>query len=98
MGIGNRIKGAAEELGGKVKEGFGNVTNDPHLVREGREDQRMGQDRQDYEKSQQQVEGFGEELKGRVKSTVGAATGDESTELSGKLDEMKGKARRKINE
>ena len=98
MGIGNRIKGAAGELGGKVKEGVGNMTNDPRLVREGLDDQQRGQNRQGYEKAHQQVEGVGEQFKGRVKSTVGAATGDESTEMSGKLDELKGKIRRKLNE
>jgi uncharacterized protein YjbJ (UPF0337 family) len=98
MSIGNRIKGAAEELGGKAKEALGKLTDDERLRSEGIEDQGTGQGRQDVAKADEQVEGFGEQVKGRVKGAVGALTGDDSTEASGKLDDIKGSIRRKLNE
>jgi uncharacterized protein YjbJ (UPF0337 family) len=98
MSIGNRIKGAAEELGGKAKEAMGNLTDDENLRREGIHQQGMGQGRQDVAKADEEVEGFGEQVKGRVKGAVGALTGDSSTEASGKLDDIKGSIRRKLNE
>ena len=98
MSIGNRIKGAAEELGGKAKEAMGNLTDDENLRREGIEQQGRGQGRQDAAKVDEQVEGFGEQVKGRVKGAVGALTGDDSTQASGKLDDIKGSIRRKLNE
>ena len=98
MSTGDRIKGAAQELGGKIKEGFGKATNDPQMAQEGRADQAEGELRQDVAKTGEELKGTGEHIKGRVKSTVGAATGDRQMEGEGKWDELKGKVRQKINE
>ena len=97
MGIGNRIKGAAEELGGKAKEAVGNLTDDERLRREGISDQGRGQGRQDAEKVGQQVEGTFEEAGGRVKGAVGALRGDQTQQAEGKFDELKGAVRQKLN-
>jgi uncharacterized protein YjbJ (UPF0337 family) len=97
MGIGNRIKGAAEELGGKAKEALGNMTDDERLRREGIADQGRGQGVQDAEKAGQQVEGTFEEAGGRVKGAVGALRGDEGQQAEGKFDELKGVVRQKLN-
>ncbi|MFI2564910.1 CsbD family protein [Paenarthrobacter sp. NPDC089714] len=39
MGLGDKIKNAAEELGGKAKEKTGEATGDPELQAEGQGDQ-----------------------------------------------------------
>lgn len=39
MGLDDKIKNAAEDLGGKAKEAFGKATNDDEKVAEGKTDQ-----------------------------------------------------------
>jgi len=39
MGIDDKVKNAAQEAKGKVKEGYGDLTNDPELQAEGKADQ-----------------------------------------------------------
>ncbi|MDI1480824.1 CsbD family protein [Polyangium sp. y55x31] len=97
MGIGNRIKGAVEELGGKAKEALGNLSEDERLRREGISDQGRGQGRQDAEKAGQQVEGTFEKAGGRVKGAAGALSGDERKQAEGKFEELKGEIRQKLN-
>jgi uncharacterized protein YjbJ (UPF0337 family) len=98
MSTGDRLKGGAQEIGGKIKEGVGKAVGNPQMVQEGRNAQVEGQIRQDMAKTGQQIKGAGEQIGGRVKSTVGAAVGNESLEGEGKLDELKGKVRQKLNE
>lgn len=97
MGIGDRIKGAVEELGGKAKEALGNVKKDERLRQEGIADQGHGKGRQDAEKAGQQVEGTLEKAGGRVKGAVGALTGDNKQQAEGKFEELKGEVRQKLN-
>jgi len=93
-----RLKGAAQEIGGRVKEGVGAALDKEQLEREGRAEQAQGQARQDVAKTSEKVKGFGEEAKGRVQSTAGAISGDEKQEAKGKAEELKGQARQKLNE
>jgi uncharacterized protein YjbJ (UPF0337 family) len=39
MGIDDKVKNAAQEAKGKVKEGYGDLTDDPELQAEGKADQ-----------------------------------------------------------
>lgn len=39
MGLDDKIKNAAEDLGGKAKEGFGKLTNNERLEAEGKAEQ-----------------------------------------------------------
>ena len=39
MGIDDKVKNAAQEAKGKIKEGYGDVTNNPELQAEGKADQ-----------------------------------------------------------
>ena len=39
MGVDDKVKNAAQEAKGKVKEGYGDLTNDPELQAEGKADQ-----------------------------------------------------------
>ncbi len=43
MGIGDDIKNAAQDAAGKVKEGFGNLTNNEEATAEGKLDQAKAQ-------------------------------------------------------
>lgn len=95
--MGNRIKGAAEELGGKAKESLGNLTDNERLRQEGLADQDRGRARQDVAKAEQQVKGGFEKAGGRAQGAVGAVTGDESKQAEGKLGELKGEIRQKLN-
>ncbi|MRG96605.1 CsbD family protein [Polyangium spumosum] len=97
MGIGNRIKGAAEELGGKAKEAVGNLTDDERLRREGISEQGRGEGRQEAEKAGQRVEGTFEEAGGRVHGAAGALKGDDRQQAEGKFEELKGELRQKLN-
>ena len=96
MAVAEKIKGGAQELGGKIKEGLGHAMNDPQMVKEAREDQIEGDVRQKAADADTAAKGTWDQVKGRVKSTVGAATGDRSLEGDGKLDELKGKIEKKV--
>jgi uncharacterized protein YjbJ (UPF0337 family) len=39
MGIDDKVKNAAQEAKGKIKEGYGNLTDNPELQAEGKADQ-----------------------------------------------------------
>jgi uncharacterized protein YjbJ (UPF0337 family) len=39
MGIDDKVKNAAQEAKGKIKEGFGDLTDNPRLEAEGKADQ-----------------------------------------------------------
>jgi uncharacterized protein YjbJ (UPF0337 family) len=98
MSTADRLKGGAQEVGGKIKEGVGRAVGNPQMEQSGRRDQMEGQIRQDAAKTGQQIKGAGEQVGGRAKNVAGAVIGDESLEGEGKLDELKGKVRQKLNE
>ena len=54
----DRIEGAAKNIGGKIKEGIGNVTGDEKLKAEGKADQIEG-------KAQNALGGVKDALKGK---------------------------------
>jgi uncharacterized protein YjbJ (UPF0337 family) len=91
MGTGERIKGKAQEIGGRIKAGAGAVSGKRDV------DRSTGVSRERSAAAGHQVEGMGEKIRGRVKSTVGAATGDRSLEARGKAEELKGRVRSKLN-
>lgn len=39
MGLGDKFDNALQDLGGKLKEGYGHATDDEDLVAEGKDDQ-----------------------------------------------------------
>lgn len=98
MSITGRIKGAVQEISGKMKQAAGKAADRPDVEQKGREEERTGQVRQDIEKGVEQVKGAGEQAAGRAKAAVGAAEGDAAREAEGKLDELEGEIRRKAND
>jgi uncharacterized protein YjbJ (UPF0337 family) len=98
MSISGRIKGAAQEVSGKVKEATGQAVGNPDLEKEGREEGATGEARQKIEKDIEQAKGAVQQATGRGKAAAGAAIGDTGREVEGKLEEVEGKIRQKGNE
>ncbi len=76
-----------EELKGRVKEGTGELTDDPELEAEGK-----GQ--AEGARARRKIEGAAKEAGGAIKEAAGKATGKEDWELEGKADRAKGKIER----
>lgn len=95
---GEKIKGTAQNLKGKVKEGVGELINNEELANEGRADQVVGNARVEGAKAAERGKGKVEEVGGKIKGAVGDLIDNEQMEAEGKVDEVKGKARQKLNE
>jgi uncharacterized protein YjbJ (UPF0337 family) len=93
-----RVKGAAEELKGKIKKGFGDLTDNEQMEAEGEAERLKGQARQDAAKAAEYSKGVGEELKGNFKKGVGDLVDDEQMEAEGEAERLKGQARQKANQ
>lgn len=93
-----KLRGTAQNIGGKIKEAVGNLTGDPATANEGRAEQVVGQGRVEDAKAAERVKGAGENIAGKVKGAVGTLLDDEQLEAEGKAQELKGKARQKTNE
>lgn len=66
MGFEEKFENKTEELGGKVKEGLGNLTDDKELAAEGKADQASGKLGNLAEDAKDKVEQLGEDLKAGV--------------------------------
>lgn len=95
---GEKIKGTAQNLKGKIKEGVGDLINNEELANEGRADQVVGNARVEGAKAAERGKGKLEEVGGKIKGAVGDLIDNEQMEAEGKVDETKGKARQKLNE
>ena len=66
MGIGDNIRNKAEEVKGKAKEGFGDLTDNEQLEAEGKLDQGKAQAKQVFENAKESVaETFNDATDGR---------------------------------
>ncbi len=92
-----RSEGAAEELGGKIKEGLGKLVGSERIAADGKARKLNGQAKKENAKSVERAQGKGEELAGAVKSRVGAVLGNDRMEAEGRLKEIKGQARQHAN-
>ncbi len=95
---GDRIKGAAEEALGNVKQGVGNVTGNEQMQAEGKATELKGEARQEGAKAAERAEGLGEEVGGNIKQGVGKLIGNEQMQAEGTATELKGEARQKAND
>lgn len=66
MGLEEKFENKSEELGGKIKEGLGNLTDDKELAAEGKADQVSGKLGNLAEEAKDKVEQLGEDLKAGV--------------------------------
>jgi uncharacterized protein YjbJ (UPF0337 family) len=99
MGTNNeRIKGAAEEALGNVKQGVGNLIGNEQMQAEGKATELKGEARQEGAKAAERGEGLLEEVGGNIKQGVGNLIGNEQMQAEGKATELKGEARQKANQ
>jgi uncharacterized protein YjbJ (UPF0337 family) len=95
---GDRIKGAAEEALGNVKQGVGNLIDNEQMQAEGKATELKGEARQAAAKASERAEGVAEEVGGNIKQGVGNLIGNEQMQAEGKATELKGEARQKANQ
>jgi len=92
-----RIEGAAEELKGKIKKGFGRLTGDERTEAEGRAEESFGRGKQEAAKAVERAKGRAEQVIGGVKKHIGQAVGDRRVAAEGKAKQLEGRARQKLN-
>ena len=95
--IGNRIEGAAEELGGKIKKGIGQLIDNEQMEAEGRATELKGEAKQEAAKAGERAKGAVEEVGGSLKKGVGKLIDNEQMEVEGRAKELQGEARQKAN-
>ncbi|WP_040157782.1 CsbD family protein [Nigerium massiliense] len=66
MGIGDKISNAAQEAGGKIKEGAGDLTDNHRLEAEGKADQASANAKQAGEKVKDGVKDAADDVKKNV--------------------------------
>ena len=99
MGNNNeRIKGAAEEAMGNVKQGVGNLIGNEQMQAEGKAKELKGEAREETAKASERTKGAVEEVTGAIKNRVGAVIDNEQMQAEGKARELKGEARQKAND
>lgn len=95
---GDKIKGHAEELAGKVKKNVGDAIDNEQMQAEGKAQEMKGHARHEAAEGAERAKGAGEELKGNIKQGVGDMLGNEQMQAEGKAEELKGEARQKANQ
>jgi uncharacterized protein YjbJ (UPF0337 family) len=92
-----RIKGKAEEIGGRIKGAVGGLLGNEQMQVEGKAKAAKGMARQEVAKAGERIKGGVEELAGKAKKAVGGLVDNEQMKLEGKAKELKGKARQAGN-
>jgi uncharacterized protein YjbJ (UPF0337 family) len=92
-----RGEGAAEEVGGKIKEVVGKAVGSERIEAEGHATKVKGQAKQEAAKAAERGKGKVEEVVGAAKNRVGALVGNEQMEAEGRVKELEGEARQKAN-
>jgi uncharacterized protein YjbJ (UPF0337 family) len=92
-----RIKGAARQVGGKVKAAVGGAIGNERMQAEGKASELGGKAQKEAAKAAERVKGAAEQVTGAVKRGVGKVIDNEQMEVEGRAKELKGSARRKAN-
>ena len=93
----DQAKGTAREIKGKIKEEYGDVTDNPRLEDEGRQEKQWGRWQKDAGRAQGVVQGAAREVKGAAKSAAGRLTDNERLRGEGEAERVAGKIERKLN-
>lgn len=93
----DRTEGAAEKVGGKIKEAVGGVVGNEQMQAEGRAKAMQGEAKEEAAKAGERAKGAVHEAAGKVKNVVGAVTGSGRMQAEGKATELEGEARQKAN-
>jgi uncharacterized protein YjbJ (UPF0337 family) len=94
---GKRGEGAAEEIGGKLKKGFGKLIGDEQMEAEGLAKELKGEAQQEEVKAEERTTGKIEEVTGAIKNRVGKLIDNEQMAAEGRARELKGENRQKDN-
>jgi uncharacterized protein YjbJ (UPF0337 family) len=92
-----RIAGAAQKLGGKIKKGVGRALGNDRMQATGRAEELKGGAREETSKLGERAKGKMEEVTGVLKNRIGRLIGNEQMKVEGKARELKGEARQKVN-
>lgn len=92
-----RIKGKAEEIGGKIKGAVGGLIGNERIQAEGKAKELKGDAKQQVAKAGERMKGSVEKLAGKAKQAVGGLIDNEQMALEGKAKELKGAARQAGN-
>lgn len=95
--IANRGEGVAEQVGGAIKKGIGQVIGNEQMEAEGEAKRLKGKAREEEAKAEERVKGKVEEVTGAIKNRVGAVIDNEQMQAEGKARELKGEARQEAN-
>jgi uncharacterized protein YjbJ (UPF0337 family) len=90
-------EGRGEEVGGKIKAGFGKMIGNDQMQAEGEAHEAKGKAKKEAAKGAERAKGKVQEVAGKVKNRVGNATDDQELEAKGKAQELEGKGREAIN-
>ena len=93
-----RIAGAAQKLGGKIKKGVGRALGNDRIEASGRSNELEGNARVETSKLGERAKGKIEEVTGVLKNRLGKLIGNEQMKAEGKGRELKGEARQKVNQ
>jgi len=93
-----KLKGAAQELKGKIKGAVGDALNDEQIEAEGRAEELEGQGRQAAARGAERVRGAAEQIGGGIKHAVGDLVDDPQLQAEGEAERLKGQARQRANE
>jgi len=93
-----QVKGAGQQLKGKVKETTGKAVGNPRLQVEGNLEKNVGKVRQSVARPMESVKGALQQAKGTAKRDLGEAAGDPDLAGQGESERVVGKVRRKMNE
>lgn len=92
-----RIAGATQKVGGKIKKRVGQALGNERMEAEGRAKELQGKARVETSKLGERVKGKLEEITGQLKNGVGRAIGNQQMRAEGKVRELKGDARQRVN-
>jgi uncharacterized protein YjbJ (UPF0337 family) len=92
-----RAEGAAEEIGGKIKKGIGQIIGNEQMEAEGKVKEEKGDAKQEAAKAAERTKGKVQEAVGAVKNRVGAVIDNEQMQAEGRAKELEGEARQKSN-
>jgi uncharacterized protein YjbJ (UPF0337 family) len=92
-----RAEGAAEELGGRVKQAAGKVIGNKELEARGTAKIVEGEAKQEAAKAAERTKGTAEKAVGAVKNAAGAVLDNEQLEAEGRAEQLKGDARKHAN-
>jgi uncharacterized protein YjbJ (UPF0337 family) len=90
-------EGTAEELGGKLKKGFGKLIGDDVMAAEGAAKELKGRTEQEEAKAEGRTEGAIDETIGAIKNRVGKLVDSEKLATEGRAQELSGEEKKRDN-